>query len=194
MAALDIVGEMSRNQNEAKLFCDPADLISPTEMKNGLDWLRKTKGKQAILNGDRYVLSSKLENEGNLLEMSKRFYRAKSNNYEGLNFEEYKDIRTSVYELNIFGEKDNPCTPTIHCNCPLGMKMYWCKYKVGILFLEFQPIPKDILLLPLNKKVTKGRRKVANDVKKISVLYIVGIFQINILFNDFYTIHAIIVD
>ena len=123
------------------------------------------------MNGDRYVLPSKLENEGSLLELAKRFLRAKSNNYEGLNFEEY----ISKYELNIFGDKDNPCTPTIHCNCPLGMNMYWCKHKIGIIFLEFKPIPKDILLLPLNKKVPKGRRKMANNVKKIKFVYIVRI-------------------
>ena len=87
-----------------------------------------------------YVLPSKLEKEGNLLESAKQFYKAKSNNYDGHNLENYKVIRSSVYELNIFGKKEDPCTPTIHCNCPLGMKMYWCKHRVGILFTEFKSI------------------------------------------------------
>ena len=99
--------------------------------------------------GSFYVLAAHAKHL-DIKDEVKKVVKNKDNlDYEG--FDEWKQSRTSVYELTEDGD-------LFKCSCPAGSKKYFCKHNIGlaIKFKNLQ-IPDSAKSVPLNEKRTRGR-------------------------------------
>ena len=64
-----------------------------------------------------------------LVDKAKEMIRSKRSNFKDLSFEQYAQLKSSVYELKYENSE-------ISCTCPLGMKHKYCKQKVGLMIKD----------------------------------------------------------
>ena len=138
-----------------RLNCSKADLIDLKIKTEGFQWMMENQNGEDILKvKDKiYILSSKSKKSGdNLKERVKEYIsKFKKKNTEG--FEHFKNLKTSVYEIEEDGD-------FYKCSCPIGLKKYFCKHNIGlaIKFKNLQ-IPETAMSVPLAEKRTRGRPK-----------------------------------
>ena len=150
--ALDIVEGWSK-KDDSRLYCRKANLISLKHQTDGFQWLMQNQKSSSILKyrGNFYVLGSKALPNLDIKDALKVFIEKKVTLAYDDGFDEWKRMKSSVYELIDDGE-------FFKCNCPAGMKKYFCKHYIG-LSVKFKnyKIPDTAKSVPLAQKRTRGR-------------------------------------
>ena len=153
--AFDIVKQMSIDDEAERIYSKPTELITPTQLNEGWQWLLRHQEKADIvqIKDGWYVLSESYEGSESLVDKAKELIRSKRNSYKDLTFDQYAKLKASVYEL----KKEDV---EVSCNCPVGIKKNFCKHVVGMMIKEkLITVPENILALPLAAKVKRGRPK-----------------------------------
>ena len=139
-------------KDESRLYKSKVDLLSLKLQTDGFQWLMKNQTSTSILEfcGRYYILAAHAKHL-DIKDEVKKFVKNKDNLEYDDGFDEWKQTRTSVYELSEDGD-------FFKCSCPAGSKKYFCKHNIGlaIKFKNLQ-IPDSAKSVPLNEKRTRGR-------------------------------------
>ena len=102
------------------------------------------------LRGKYYVLATRAKHL-DIKDVVKIFIKHNEDLDYSDGFDEWKETRSSVYELAEDGD-------FFLCSCPSGSKKYFCKHSIG-LAIKFKQleIPDSAKSVPLNEKRSRGR-------------------------------------
>ena len=152
--ALEIVKKFTL-KDDSRLFCSRADLLDLKMKTEGFQWMMLNQKEDDILRvrNKIYILSSHSQKKGDKLKEKANEYISRFKKKDFASFEQFKDLKTSVYEL----EEDDDF---YICNCPIGLKKYLCKHAIGLAIkLKNFQIPETAMSVPLAEKRTRGRPK-----------------------------------
>ena len=142
------------NDKEWRLFCDPLDLITLDNQREGWKWLQgKQKSSDIIvIKGKLYVLSNSAPKDTILVEISKKYIRCQRSEVYEEGFDEWAELRATVHELIKVDEK------FFTCNCRDGIKKQWCKHRIGLMIkTSLLSIQDNAKCVPLSKPRKRGR-------------------------------------
>ena len=97
--AFDFVKQMSINDKAERIFTNPKELITPTEINDGWQWLLRYKEKSVIIQiEDYYYMKSEKKGIDRLVDKAREFKR-KQNNFKDFTFDEHAKLKSTVHEL-----------------------------------------------------------------------------------------------
>ena len=149
--ALDIVEGWSK-KDDSRLYADKAELLSLKHQTEGFQWLMQNLKDTSVLKLRQkiYVLASHAK-KFDIKDLVKKFIKHNDKLDYDDGFDEWKEVKSSLYELTDDGQ-------FFVCSCPVGSEKYFCKHSVG-LAIKFKnlKIPDAAKSVPLNEKRSRGR-------------------------------------